>query len=84
MTNLKFGYNIFNVLPKRRKYMSKAKIKATDLIADILEKREDAAEILTSFGFHCLFCPSAQMETLEEACMVHGIEVKEVLAALNK
>lgn len=59
------------------------KFKKTDLICDILEKDESCEEILTSFGFHCLYCPASQMETLEEACQVHGIDVKEVLKALN-
>lgn len=61
----------------------KVKIKATDLICDILEKKENAAEIFMQFGFHCYCCPSAQMETLEEACIVHDIDVAELLEALN-
>ena len=34
-------------------------------------------------GMHCLGCPSAQAETLEEACMVHGINVDELVAEIN-
>ena len=34
-------------------------------------------------GMHCLGCPSSQMESLEEACMVHGLDVDEVLEFLN-
>ncbi len=64
--------------------MAKTKITANSLICEILEQKADAADILISFGFHCLGCPSAQMETLAEACMVHGIDVKAVLKALNK
>ena len=64
--------------------MAKAKFKASDLICEVLQKSKNAADILISFGFHCLGCPSAQMETLEEACMVHGVDVKDVLKALNK
>ncbi len=60
-----------------------AKIKKTDIIAEILNKREDAADILMSFGFHCVYCPSAQMETLEQACEVHEIDVNKLLKALN-
>ena len=30
-----------------------------------------------------LGCPASQAETLEEACMVHGIDVEEVLEKLN-
>ncbi len=53
------------------------------LISDVLENLENAEEILMKFGFHCLYCPASQMETLEEACMVHGIDVDGVLSALN-
>ncbi len=60
------------------------KFKKTDIIGFILENHPNAEEILSGFGFHCLFCPSAQMETLEEACEVHGVDVKDVLAVLNK
>ena len=34
-------------------------------------------------GMHCLGCPASQMETLEEACGVHGIDVEEVVEKLN-
>ena len=34
-------------------------------------------------GMHCLGCPASQMETLEEACDVHGIDVEEVIKKLN-
>ena len=57
--------------------------KKTDLICDILEKDENAEEILTNFGFHCIYCPAAQMESLEEASYVHGVDVDEVVNALN-
>ena len=57
--------------------------KKTDIIAEILEKHPKAEEILTGFGFHCLYCPCSQMETLEEACEVHEVDVDEVLKALN-
>ena len=57
--------------------------KKEDIIADVLEYHENAEEILTRFGFHCLYCPASQMETLEEACEVHGIDVEEVLEKLN-
>ena len=33
---------------------------------------------------HCIGCPASQAETIEEACMVHGIDYEEVLTELNK
>ncbi|MBP5311491.1 MAG: DUF1858 domain-containing protein [Clostridia bacterium] len=58
-------------------------ITKNDRIGDILMMKENAADILTECGMHCVYCPSAAMETLEEACMVHGLDVKYVLAELN-
>ena len=52
-------------------------------IGEILEKAPEKAEILLAIGMHCLGCPASQMETLEEACGVHGIDVQEVIAKLN-
>lgn len=58
-------------------------IKRTDILKDILNKNANAEEILLSFGMHCLYCPCAQSETLEEACSVHELDVETVLDALN-
>ena len=52
-------------------------------IGEILEKSPEKAEILLEIGMHCLGCPASQMETLEEACDVHGIDVEEVIKKLN-
>ena len=53
-------------------------------IGEILEKAPEKANILLSIGMHCLGCPASQIETLEEACAVHGIDVNEVVDELNK
>ena len=55
------------------------KIEKTSRIGDILEIYPDKAEILLQAGMHCLGCPASQMETLEEACGVHGIDVDELV-----
>ena len=57
--------------------------KKTDIIAFVLENHPNAEEILTGFGLHCLYCPCAQMETLEQACEVHELDVTELIKALN-
>ncbi|CEQ24803.1 DUF1858 domain-containing protein [Paraclostridium sordellii] len=53
------------------------------IIADIIKMRPDAAEILMSYGMGCIGCPSAQMERLEQACEIHGLDLEEVLNKLN-
>ena len=59
------------------------KIEKTTKIGELLEKAPEKADILLESGMHCLGCPASQAETLEEACMVHGIVVEELLAKLN-
>lgn len=53
-------------------------------IGELLEKYPEKAEILMNNGMGCLRCPAAQLETIEEACAVHGIDVEEVIKELNK
>ena len=53
-------------------------------IGEILEIAPEKADILIEIGMHCLGCPASQMETLEEACAVHGIDVNEVIEKLKK
>ena len=53
-------------------------------IGEILRTNPDVAPILMNAGMHCLGCPSAQGESLEEAAMVHGIDIDEMIDALNK
>lgn len=59
------------------------KIDKTMTIGNLLDEAPEKAEILLNAGMHCLGCPASQAETLEEACMVHGIDVDELLAKLN-
>ena len=54
------------------------------LIGEIVEKGEKYAEVLLNAGMHCLGCPASAGESLEEACEVHGIDVDEVMQALNE
>ena len=50
------------------------KITKEMIIGDILNEAPDMAPVLMAAGMHCIGCPSAQMETVEEAAYVHGIE----------
>lgn len=40
-------------------------------------------EVLLREGMHCIGCPSSQMESLEQACTVHGLDVNEVVEDIN-
>lgn len=60
-----------------------AKIEKSTIIGDILDIAPETAPLFLSIGMHCLGCPSSRGETVEQACMVHGVEVEELLAKIN-
>ena len=51
-------------------------------IGEILRTNPDVAPILMNAGVHCLGCPSAQGESLEEAAMVHGMNIDELMTQI--
>ena len=53
-------------------------------IGEILNRNPDVAPVLLEAGMHCLGCPSAQGESLEEAAMVHGIDIDALMEAIKK
>lgn len=53
-------------------------------IGEVLDKVPDAAPFFLQMGMHCLGCPSARMETVEQACMVHGVDVNELIDQINE
>lgn len=53
------------------------------IMGDILRKYPETAPALMECGMHCLGCPSSQMESLADACMVHGLKVEDVLKSVN-
>ena len=52
-------------------------------IGEILRTNPDVAPILMEAGMHCLGCPSAQAESLEEAAMVHGMNINDLMAKIE-
>ena len=52
-------------------------------IAEIIRVDEGIVPILFDAGMHCIGCPSAQGESLERACRVHGIDADEVEEKIN-
>lgn len=51
-------------------------------IGEILRTNPDVAPTLMNAGMHCLGCPSAQGESLEEAAMVHGMNIDDLMAQI--
>ena len=53
------------------------------VIGELLRMDPEIAGVLVAGGMHCVGCPSAQAETLEEAALVHGIEPDVLVARVN-
>ena len=54
------------------------------MIGDLLRIDAGVAPVLMEIGMHCLGCPASQMETIEEAAGVHGIDPDELVKMLNE
>ena len=54
------------------------------LIGELVVMDELLPQMLMGAGMHCLGCPSSQMESLEEACMVHGIDCDDLVSKMNE
>ena len=52
-------------------------------IGEILRTNPDVAPVLMEAGMHCLGCHSAQAESLEEAAMVHGMDISDLMAKIE-
>lgn len=53
-------------------------------IGEIIRINADVIPVLINAGMHCVGCPSAQGETLEEAAMVHGMDVDDLMAKIQE
>lgn len=60
-----------------------AQITKNTTIGELLYVFPECAPILMEIGMHCLGCPSSQMESLEEAAMVHGIDADLLVEKIN-
>ena len=66
------------------------KIEKTMLIGELIhmgelvQMDELIPQMLMGAGMHCLGCPASQAESLEEACMVHGIDCDDLVSKMNE
>lgn len=60
-----------------------AQITKDMLIGDILNIAPDSVSLFFEMGMQCLGCPASLGETLEQACLVHGVDADEMVKALN-
>lgn len=54
------------------------------IIGDILTIASQTAPLFMNIGMHCLGCPASRGETVEQACMVHGVDPDDLLAKVNE
>lgn len=52
-------------------------------IGDILDFDKGTAQFFFAMGMHCLGCPASRSETVEQACMVHGVDADKLTADIN-
>ncbi len=53
-------------------------------IGDVLDANRDTAQFFLAMGMHCLGCPSARGESIEQACLVHGTDADELVKNINE
>jgi hybrid cluster-associated redox disulfide protein len=60
-----------------------ARVTKDTMIGNLLQIDQNVAPLLLNIGMHCLGCPSSQMETIEEAAMVHGLDPDDLVVEIN-
>ena len=61
-----------------------AKVTKDTIILDVLKIDPGTAPFFLNIGMHCLGCPSASGESIEQACAVHGVDCDELVNAINE
>ena len=62
----------------------KITIKKSTTLGELLQINPGVSNVLLGFGLHCFGCPMSQMETIEQAAMVHGVDVDLMLEKINE
>ena len=55
-----------------------------DLMAEVVNLYPEVIDFLGQVGMHCVGCAASQMETVREACRVHGLDTNKVVRQLNR
>ena len=53
-------------------------------IGELVRNYPETVDVLFEFGMGCVGCPSAQSETIEEACDVHNLNIENLMESLTK
>lgn len=60
------------------------KVTKETVISDVLDIDIETAQFFFEIGMHCLGCPAAKGETIEQACAVHGTDPDELVNKINE
>ena len=60
------------------------KVTKESIIGDVLDYDAGTAQFFMEIGMHCLGCPSARGESIEDACMVHGTNADALVEKINE
>lgn len=60
-----------------------AKVTKDTIIMDVLNIDPGTAQFFLEIGMHCLGCPSASGESIEQAAAVHGVDADELINKIN-
>lgn len=61
-----------------------AQIDKNMTVGDILDIDRETAVYFLNMGMHCLGCPASRGETVEQACMVHGVDADALVKEINE
>ena len=60
------------------------KVTKDTIIMDVLKMNMKTAQFFLDIGMHCVGCPSASGESIEQACLVHGADADKLVEDINK
>lgn len=66
------------------KKITKKKITKKITFAELIEKYPESIEVLFEKGMHCIGCAMSAQETLEQGCLIHGLNPDEIIKKINK
>lgn len=83
MKQIKLYDSLSGLQNERNMVIEMSKITKDTIVADVLKISADTAPFFLEIGMHCLGCPSATGETIEQACAVHGVDADALIKKLN-
>ena len=59
-------------------------IKKENIIGDVVEKHPGLAPVFFKYGMHCLGCPAARGESIEDGCKAHGMDDEKITSLIKE